>query len=193
VQYRNTQVFAAFGLLSLEGIVKQRKSHGIRSVSLDGMKISYNDSELCESNNNSNAPISICNSLTLIWNISHTHLITHNTGTHNTTNTRNETFFRLLDPQNRKVGQTLGIATAFMFTLPVAAFYSAQYVFREKSQPDNWAGAAAILVTNLIVAAYCVAAFREKDDDCNDTDNDGLQRNKDADAPRVGVFKQRTD
>jgi VMA21-like domain len=93
---------------------------------------------------------------------------------------------RLLHPQNRLVGQKLAIATFCMFTLPILFFFVARHVFRDKAEPDNWAGGAAILVTNLIVAGYCVAAFSEEDEEA--------QKNKnDADGPRVGVFKQRTD
>jgi VMA21-like domain len=77
-----------------------------------------------------------------------------------------------------------------MFTLPIIAFFVAQYIFRHKAEPDNWAGGAAIIVTNLVVAGYCVAAFLETDEETSKGDKHSA---KDADAPRVGIFKQRTD
>lgn len=86
------------------------------------------------------------------------------------------------------MGKKLGLATAFMFTLPVATFFAAQWVFRYKQQPDNWAGAAAILMVNLIVGTYCYVAYVEDSE---------LEKNKqhdnDANQPRVGIFKRRVD
>jgi VMA21-like domain len=94
---------------------------------------------------------------------------------------------RLMDPINRHVGRKLGVATGCMFTLPIIAFFIAQYIFQHKRHPDNWAAGAAILVTNLVIAGYCVSAFTEEDDT-------KLEKNKnDDDGPRVGIFKQRTD
>jgi len=75
-----------------------------------------------------------------------------------------------------------------MFTLPIAAFFIAQYIYREADQPDNYGAAAAVLVTNSIVAAYCIKAYRDDRDENSDDDN-----KNDADRPRVGAFKQRTD
>jgi hypothetical protein len=87
------------------------------------------------------------------------------------------------------VGKKLGYATLFMFTLPVATFFVVQYLaaWRRLSSPDNWAGGAAILVTNFIVAAYCYAAYKEDLDDGTKMDRN------DASAPRVGIYKQRVD
>lgn len=74
-----------------------------------------------------------------------------------------------------------------MFTLPVITFFVAQYVFRAKQQPDNWAGGAAIIMTNLIVGSYCYMAYLEDNEQSNkDGDND-------ADRPRVGIYKRRVD
>ena len=72
-----------------------------------------------------------------------------------------------------------------MFTLPIISFFIAQHIFREKESADSWAGAAAILMTNVIVASYCYSAYVE-DRDLKEEDND-------ARGPRVGAFKQRTD
>ena len=87
-----------------------------------------------------------------------------------------------MHPQNRETGRKLGIATAFMFTFPFISFYLAMWAFRNKQNPENWAGGVAIVVTNLIVGGYCYSAFMEEDDDPNDTR-----------GPRTGSSKQRTD
>jgi VMA21-like domain len=72
-----------------------------------------------------------------------------------------------------------------MFTIPILTFYVAQYIFREKKGSENYAGAAAIVAVNLIIAGYCVKAFREdRDENKNDNEEAG---------PRVGFYKQRTD
>ena len=94
---------------------------------------------------------------------------------------------RLWEPENRQVGKKLGIATAFMFTLPVLTFFAAQWAFSTKQNPDNWAGACAIVMTNVIVGAYCYMAYLE-DNENNDNKNDN-----DTNQPRVGIFKQRVD
>jgi VMA21-like domain len=70
-----------------------------------------------------------------------------------------------------------------MFTCPIIAFYIAMSVFAQKTHPENWAGGAAIIVTNIIVGGYCYSALTEEDDD--DTN--------DRCGPRSGTSKQRTD
>ncbi|VEU43931.1 unnamed protein product [Pseudo-nitzschia multistriata] len=90
-------------------------------------------------------------------------------------------FSVLLTPENRDTGRKLGIATALMFTLPFIAFYIMMEICKEKKNPENWAGAAAIVTTNLIVAGYCYIAYIE---DIDDNDEDG---------PRQGAAKQRVD
>ena len=47
-----------------------------------------------------------------------------------------------------------------------------------------WAGFAAVGMVNVIVAGYVYSAFSEEDDTISDGD---------ADGPRVGAFKRRTD
>ena len=86
----------------------------------------------------------------------------------------------LLQPQNREVGQKLGVATALMCVLPVASFYLAHYWWEGN---DMYAGAVAVLVTNCIVAGYAYAAYREDRDEI---------KNK---PPQVGFYKkkERTD
>ncbi|KAG7352782.1 VMA21-like domain containing protein [Nitzschia inconspicua] len=91
-------------------------------------------------------------------------------------------FSALLHPQNKETGQKLGIATALMFTLPFVAFYISMKVFEHKPSPENWAGAVAIVVTNIIVGGYCYVAYIEDRDDLNDED-----------GPRKGASKQRVD
>jgi hypothetical protein len=78
-----------------------------------------------------------------------------------------------------------------MFTLPFIAFFVAQYLCQNYTHPDNWAGGAAIIMTNIIVGVYCYQAYIE---DLNDSskNNRGIY-DKDSDAPRVGIYKQRTD
>jgi VMA21-like domain len=103
-------------------------------------------------------------------------------------------FFRansLFQPQNQDVGKKLGYATLFMVTLPLLAFFAVQHlaVLWGASSPDNWAGAAAILVTNVVVGGYCYSAYLE---DLNDPTKKDSAMN-DADAPRVGIYKQRVD
>lgn len=51
-------------------------------------------------------------------------------------------------------------------------------------EPDNYAAAAVVLAVNIAVAGYCIKAFNEDREE---------EKGKDADGPRVGVFKQRTD
>jgi formate hydrogenlyase subunit 3/multisubunit Na+/H+ antiporter MnhD subunit len=97
---------------------------------------------------------------------------------------------RLLDPVNRNVGNKLGFATLCMFTLPIIAFFFGQYLFQTKQQPDNWAAGLAIIVTNFVIAGYCVSAFMEPDDEQTKAEK---EKENDTNAPRVGVFKQRTD
>ena len=89
--------------------------------------------------------------------------------------------YRLLSPENRETGRKLGIATGLMFTLPFIVFYVAMLVFAEKKNPENWAGAAAIITTNLVVGGYCYIAYIE-DSDSNDED-----------GPKMGALKQRVD
>ena len=75
-----------------------------------------------------------------------------------------------------------------MFTLPIITFYVCfYYVFAHKAEPNAWAGGAAILVTNLVIIWYVVSAFSEEDDSLT-PGSEG-----DADGPRVGAFKRRTD
>lgn len=95
--------------------------------------------------------------------------------------------YRLLAPHNREVGKKLGLATLAMVSLPFLAFYAALYYFRDRPEPLNYAGAAAVLMVNVVIAAYVVSAFYEDDADPSKRDDN------DASAPRVGIYKQRTD
>ena len=72
----------------------------------------------------------------------------------------------LLQEQNKETGRKLFIATALMFILPVLTFYVCFYgVFQERAQPENWAGAVAVLVTNMIVGGYVWSAFHEPEEE----------------------------
>lgn len=90
-----------------------------------------------------------------------------------------------MSPENRETGQKLGIATALMFTMPFVAFYTAMQIFHSKPSPENWAGAVAIVVTNIIVGGYCYVAFVEDSDTNNDLN--------DRSGPKSGRSKQRVD
>jgi heme/copper-type cytochrome/quinol oxidase subunit 4 len=81
------------------------------------------------------------------------------------------------------VGQKLGIATGLMFTLPFIAFYVSLSIFTnmKKENPENWAGAVAIVMTNIVVGGYCYVAYIE-DSDLNDEN-----------GPKKGSSKQRVD
>ena len=68
-----------------------------------------------------------------------------------------------------------------MFTLPFLAFYIAMKVFQHTTNPENWAGMVAIIVTNCVVGGYCYVAYIE-DSDMNDED-----------GPKKGASKQRVD
>ena len=74
-----------------------------------------------------------------------------------------------------------------MFTLPIITFYICYwYVFAHKADPNAWAGGAAVIMANLVLAQYIISAFSEEDDEATSDDND-------ASGPRTGVYKQRTD
>lgn len=96
-----------------------------------------------------------------------------------------------MEPQNRAVGQKLGIATLCMCVLPVVAFFSVSWLVSQNNNthPDNYGAAAAIVATNLVVAVYVWSAFREEDDGSDDK--------KKEQQPVVGIFrnkpKERTD
>lgn len=95
-----------------------------------------------------------------------------------------------MDPQNRQVGQKLGLATAFMFTLPILTYYVSEHYFAHKEHPDNWAALSAIVMTNIIVGSYCYAAYIE---DNEEKAVDEKQNGKGVIPPRVGIYKERTD
>lgn len=57
-------------------------------------------------------------------------------------------------------------------------------IFSHKKSPENWAGAVAILVTNIIVGGYCYVAYIEDSDDDDQNDRSG---------PKSGQSKQRVD
>jgi len=100
-------------------------------------------------------------------------------------------FSLLLQEQNREVARKLGTATLFMFTLPITAFYvGLYYLFPNKDEPLMWSGGLAVIFANVVIAGYVVSAFSEEDD--IDTQRRGFE-DGDADGPRVGAFKERTD
>ena len=81
-----------------------------------------------------------------------------------------------------------------MFTLPIATFYFCyEFVFYQKPEPANWSGAAAVLVTNLIIVGYVWMAFSEPDDEDEKEKRGNEAVDNDVNYPRTGIFKQRTD
>ena len=77
-----------------------------------------------------------------------------------------------------------------MFTLPIFTYYMSEKFFADKEHPDNWAALSAIVMTNLIVAGYCYAAYIE---DSEEKAVQEKQKNKGGVPPRVGIYKERTD
>jgi VMA21-like domain len=79
-----------------------------------------------------------------------------------------------------------------MFTLPFLTYYATYYyVFSSKVEPANWAGGAAVLVTNLIIMGYVIVAFSEPDDE--DEKRGNAAHDNDVRRPRTGIFKLRVD
>ena len=75
-----------------------------------------------------------------------------------------------------------------MFTAPLGAFFLfSNFIFHNKEHPDAWAGGAAILIANIVIAGYVVSAFSEEDEEY-----DALKKIAKG-GPRVGAFKIRTD
>lgn len=100
--------------------------------------------------------------------------------------------YRLFHEQNRDVAKKLGLATAGMFTVPILVYYASErYLFATKAEPSNWAAGLAILATNVIVGLYVYAAFQEDESDFSAAAK--AKQQEDANAPRVGIYKQRTD
>ena len=104
-----------------------------------------------------------------------------------TTRIQPTTIYRLFNPQNRDVGKKLLFTTGLMFTLPILTYFIVSYIIHSNphykqtiTNPDNYAGGAAILMTNIIIGGYCYMAYYE--------DNNEI-----VEPPRVGKFKERTD
>jgi len=93
---------------------------------------------------------------------------------------------RLLQKQNKDVAKKLGFATVAMVTIPITAFYvSFYFIFHKRQNPEVWSGAVAIVAVNLVIFGYVYSAFTEK---IEIPPSPG-----DAQGPRVGTFKRRTD
>ena len=96
-------------------------------------------------------------------------------------------YCRLFQKQNRDVGEKLVWTTAMMFTLPIITYFITMHIVKNvffiTKNVDNYAGGAAILVTNIIIGGYCYMAYHEDDDE-----------NGPKEPPKVGRFKkERTD
>jgi hypothetical protein len=73
---------------------------------------------------------------------------------------------REIDRQTRSALLGLFLFSAFMFTLPIGAFFAAKHLadtYFELETPMNLYAAAifAVFVVNVIIVAYIVKAFRE--------------------------------
>ncbi|ETW00957.1 hypothetical protein H310_06605 [Aphanomyces invadans] len=62
---------------------------------------------------------------------------------------------------NRQVIRKLVFFSFLMFSLPIAAFYVLNHVFRDSENKTMWSGFGAIGVVNVVIVAYIIEAFRE--------------------------------
>ena len=99
---------------------------------------------------------------------------------------------RLLQQQNRQVAKKLGLATLFMFTLPITFFYIGQYyLFTKYQDPTMYSGLLAVVMANVVIFGYVYSAFSEEEDELSEEEK--RMGDNDVSGPRVGAFKQRTD
>jgi len=73
----------------------------------------------------------------------------------------------LWSPTNRDTLRRLGIVTVAMFVLPVAAFVASDHILRnymEEKYSMSYAGAIAVIVVNLIAAAFILFAIYGESD-----------------------------
>lgn len=74
-------------------------------------------------------------------------------------------WIRFFGPQNRVVTLKLIRYSLLMVLAPLTTFYFSFYViFKQDNAQLMWCGLLAVLVTNLVIAAYVVMAWNEKDD-----------------------------
>ena len=69
-----------------------------------------------------------------------------------------------LGPENRSVTMKLIRYSLAMFTAPVAVFFFFLHVvFGSSKDMVGWCGVAAVVMANLVIAAYVVMAWNEKE------------------------------
>mmetsp|Transcript_28040 Transcript_28040/g.64192 ORF Transcript_28040/g.64192 Transcript_28040/m.64192 type:complete len:134 (-) Transcript_28040:88-489(-) len=77
---------------------------------------------------------------------------------------RTSAFKVLFQAQNTETAKILGFTTLAMVVIPVATFYSTMNtIFSKTAQPTTWAGLAAVFAVNVVLVAYIIFAFSEKD------------------------------
>ena len=86
-------------------------------------------------------------------------------------------------PDNRAVARKLVLYVVGVALAPPGAFVAVKRLLPPSRHRDACAAICAVVVLNLLMAAYVVSAFREPDDPDGD----------EKPAPRVGVWKERRE
>lgn len=86
-------------------------------------------------------------------------------------------------PDNRAVARKLVLYVVGVALAPPGAFVAVKRLLPPSRHRDACAAICAVVVLNLLMAAYVVSAFREPDDPDGDA----------KPAPRVGVWKERRE
>ena len=86
-------------------------------------------------------------------------------------------------PDNRAVARKLVLYVVGVALAPPGAFVAVKRLLPPSRHRDACAAICAVVVLNLLMAAYVVSAFREPDPEGDET----------KPAPRVGVWKQREE
>ena len=80
-------------------------------------------------------------------------------------------------PENRLVTLKLVKYSLLMLIAPLATFYFFfVVVFKSNHSMLGWAGMAAVVATNLVIAAYVVMAFTENDEEMSKVNNSELHK-----------------
>ena len=86
-------------------------------------------------------------------------------------------------PDNRAVARKLVLYVVGVALAPPGAFVAVKRLLPPSRHRDACAAICAVVVLNLLMAAYVVSAFREPDPDGDEA----------KPAPRVGVWKERRE
>lgn len=88
--------------------------------------------------------------------------------------------YRFFGPTNRVVTLKLIRYSLLMILAPLLSFYVSFYViFRQDKTKLMWCGLIAVFVTNLVIAAYVVMAWNEKEDESSRVSAVRAQRKSD--------------